>query len=145
MDTSKAVHEGCAHASRALRLSRSPPGGWLTWATIKWSRNFCWSRKKSEGLNIGFLLLWHFPYWFHFIAFCRHLISYKLKVGSNLVWHTSVDTIFAKAFSHFLSLSHVLVIFQTVHTFSWLLLVVVITDVIIISGTTNHALVGLQT
>ena len=53
-----------------------------------------------------------------FIALCRYLVFYKLRIYGNLL---SIDTIFPKAFSHFIFLCHILVIPETFQTFSLLL------------------------
>ena len=52
-----------------------------------------------------------------FIVLQRYCMFYKLKVCGNRVWSKSVGAIFPKAFAHFVSLCHILVILITFHTF----------------------------
>lgn len=57
-----------------------------------------------------------FAYWHSsfialcFIALCRYCIFYRLKICGNPVSSKSSGTIFPKAFSHFVSLCHIVVI-----------------------------------
>ena len=47
-----------------------------------------------------------------FIVLCRNCVFYKLKVFGNPALSESIDVIFPTAFSHFMSLCHVLVILK---------------------------------
>ena len=55
---------------------------------------------------------------FHFIAFPRYCIFYKLKVCGNPALSKPTSAIFPIAFAHFMSLCHILVILSIFQTFS---------------------------
>ena len=65
-----------------------------------------WFRKKIEA---------------YFITLPRYRVFSKLKVGSHLASNESVGTLFPSAFTHFVSLCHILVIFTIFQMFSLLL------------------------
>jgi len=53
----------------------------------------------------------------HFIVLCRYYIFYKVKVWGNPASGKSIITVFPTAFTHFVSLVHILVIVTIYQTF----------------------------